>query len=184
MDQNQSTNWFEIVKWALPGGLFFTSLTYLWAKYFRIRPKVLLSIEGDGNSQSGDGPDRYKFSWYRNLVFHNDSIYVARRISIIARHGTENWKFKGEPPAKLDPDIKDKWSFTIEKSELRDKVISLCGESALTQHRLAEAYFPHILKDATIQIAYDNEKDTTFYSSLRVSSEGSRAQTHWFKPRQ
>jgi len=183
VQESQTINWFDLLKWLLPGGSTVAVLTYLWAKYFRIRPKILLSIGGGGSTQSSDGPDRLNFTWRLQVVFHNDSVYKARRIRVLHNSGTASWKLVGRPPSEVAPDSKQEWPFEVHKSESREVLVSLCGAEAVSQGRLSESFLPHVLEDAKIVIAYDSERDTTFYSTLNIENGKWTGGTHRTKPK-
>jgi len=174
---------WSIMQWLLPSGLFGSVVLGLWNKFVRIRPRVILRIEDGGAIQGADGPNRYKFVWNRRLVLHNDSTHKARRIRVISTEGTDKWHFKGSLPDTVDPDTKQTWSFSIQHSEERGKVISLCGPEALQRHELAGAFLPYVAGHAGIIIAYDNEKDTSFYTRLMIDGDLQRSTLHWRKPK-
>lgn len=182
--ENQSAAYlWSIIQWLLPSGVLGSVVFGLWNKFVRIRPQVILRIEGDGAIQGADGPDRYHYVWKRGIVFHNDSTHKARRVRLVSREGTDKWHFRGRLPETLDPDAKQTWSFSIEHSEERAKVIDLCGEEALQRKELARAFYQYVVGHAEIVIAYDNEKDTTFYSRLIVDGEAQRSRLYWRKPK-
>jgi hypothetical protein len=135
---------WSTMQWLLPSGLFGSVILGLWNKFVRIRPQVILRIEGSASNQGADGPNRYKFVWNRRLILHNDSIHTARRIRLVSIEGTDKWHFKGSLPDSVDPDTKQTWSFSIQHSEEREKVIALCGQEALQRHELAAAFLPHV----------------------------------------
>jgi hypothetical protein len=171
------------MQWLLPSGLFGSVVLGLWNKFVRIRPQVILRIEDGASNQGADGPNRYKFVWNRRLVLHNDSTHKARRIRLVSTEGADKWHFKGSLPDTVDPDTKQTWSFSIQHSEEREKVIALCGQEALQRHELARAFLPHVAGHAEIIIAYDNEKDTTFYTRLIIDGSLQRSALHWRKPK-
>ena len=174
---------WSVMQWLLPSGLFGSVVLALWNKFVRIRPKLILRIEGSSAMQGADGPNRYKFVWNRELVLHNDSTHKARRVRPVLIEGTDNWHFKGSLPETVDPDTKERWPFSIQYSEERGKVIALCGQEALQRHDLAGTFLPHVLGHTEIIVAYDNEKDTTFYSRLIMDGEIQRSSLHWRKPK-
>ena len=113
---------------------------------------------------------------------HNESTHTARRTRLVSTEGTENWNFKGSLPDTVAADTRQKWSFSVQYSEEREKVIALCGQEALQRHELATAFLPHVVGHAEIVIAYDNDKDTTFYTRLIIDGDLQRSTLHWRKP--
>ena len=179
----QGFNWIQLFQYLVPSGLASSIPIYLWAKYIRIRPKIVLNFRSGFSSQRTEGTDKYVFTWHPVLTFHNDSTYVARRIKIVASSGIQGWRCKEQPPERLEADSKVERDFEIQKTESREVVVQLCGPEALAQGRLAEAYLPHVLGDATIILSYDNEKDTTFYTTFTLINGTSGCKLSWRRPK-
>lgn len=179
----QAFDWFALLKYLIPSGLIPSITFYLWAKYFRIRPRVEVSFKPGASSRSVRGSDRYMFTWISRIVYHNDSIYVARRFKMIASRGIDNWHFKSKLPDKLEKDVTIERQFEIEKTEHRDVLLSLFGEHALQQDQFVSEYLSHVLGDVTMIFSYDNEKDTTFYTKFTLANGTGSCRHSWRKPK-
>lgn len=183
MESSSNTSYFSLLQWLLGGGFLASLLGYFWNKYFRVRPKIDVTLVSGGSTQSYGGPDQLKFVWRPRLVLHNDSVYKARKVKLIDSQNTSNWKFTSKIPVIIEPDKKEEWSFEINKTEHRNTLIDICGEAALREHRLAEVYLPIVIGKAELIFAYDNEKDHTFYSVIKIKEKNSHSTLHWIKPR-
>ena len=139
-------------------------------RYFTQKPKITLSIKGDGCAQ---GPShlagKLYFRWWRELVIHNDSAHVVRGIKLL-RPFPKPWKMSGEVPTRLEPDQKVTVPFQAHLEEDHQELLNRFGEHM--QHRLGDAVFPSVVTNVILEFELTNQQDRTVYQYSRFNGDG------------
>ena len=182
IQENQTVGLFEILKWLLPSSSLFALLAFVWAKYIWVRPKVRLTVKWGGATSSPKDNGSFEFRYTPKLVLHNDSNFVARRITVFQSSPVTHWRFRGQLPGRIDPDDQYEWEFEIYSIVNRESLISLFGD-AVAKAGPCQEYFPYALGNVNLILSYDNEKDTTFYTLFTLVNGECRSEFRWRKPR-
>jgi hypothetical protein len=139
-------------------------------RYFTRKPRITLSIKGDGCAQGpGHLGGHVYFTWYRELILHNDSAHLIRGIKLL--HGfPKPWSMDREIPTRLEPDQKLAIPIKAHLDEDHGELLRRYGQHM--QHRLGEAVFPGVVATVILEFELTNEQGRRVYQYSRFSDDG------------
>ncbi len=139
-------------------------------RYFRQKPEITLSVKGEGCAQ---GPShlagKLYFTWWRELVLHNDSAHLVRGIKLL-RPFPKPWKMSREVPTRLEPDQKVTIPFEAHLEEDHQELLNRFGEHM--QHRLGDAVFPSVVANVILELELTNQQGRTVYQYSKFTENG------------
>lgn len=139
-------------------------------RYFREEPKITLTIKGEGCAH---GPShlagKLYFTWWRELVIHNDSAHLVRGIKLL-RSFPKPWKMSRELPTRLEADQKMVIPFEAHIEEDHQELLNRFGKHM--QDRLGEAVFPSIVANVVLELELTNQHGRTVYQYSTFKEDG------------
>ncbi len=124
----------------------------------------------------------FEFRYTPRLTVHNDSNFVARRITLVQSSGTKHWHFRGQLPTRIEADEKHNCEFAVNAIVTGEDLIAQFGD-AIASTGPCQQYFHYALGDATLVFSYDNERDTRFYTTFTFSKGENKSQFRRRKPK-
>jgi hypothetical protein len=166
--------------WIIPSGFVFIILKNVWLKHFSIRPKIVISIEGGAIDSNIDTySNKYNYTWQCYLVLYNDSVYQARKVSILKFLEQDKIKISNQRfPIKLEPDEKVKLEFSIHHSVSVENFQKNIKQEITNQRKELTLRY---LDELNLVIVYESIKAKKFYTSFSVNNRGILSKIHFLK---